>query len=99
MKQRKGIAGFAHVRARVPHQVHGPPPGLGVIVCLVGGGQEIHTGEAGIAEWLDACLTTHFPHWQLHVSAAGRWSEYAAGEALELGPHPRTQRAPRRACT
>ena len=25
-----------------------------VIVCLVGGGQEIHTGEAGIAEWLDA---------------------------------------------
>ena len=23
-----------------------------VIVCLVGGGQEIHTGEAGICEWI-----------------------------------------------
>ena len=25
-----------------------------VIVCLVGGGQEINTGEAGISEWFDA---------------------------------------------
>ena len=25
-----------------------------VIVCLVGGGQEINTGEAGISEWLTA---------------------------------------------
>jgi len=29
-----------------------------VIICLVGGGQEIHTGEAGIAEWLDAVRLT-----------------------------------------
>ena len=27
-----------------------------VIICLVGGGQEIHTGEAGIGAWLDAVI-------------------------------------------
>lgn len=36
------------------------------IVCLVGGGQEINTGEAGIEEWLRA-LQKSFPHWQVHV--------------------------------
>lgn len=35
------------------------------IVCLVGGGQEINTGEAGIEEWLRA-LEKSFPHWQVH---------------------------------
>jgi hypothetical protein len=28
--------------------------GLATVICLVGGGQEINTGEAGISEWLDA---------------------------------------------
>ena len=31
------------------------------IVCLVGGGQEINTGEAGISEWIKA-LNDKFPH-------------------------------------
>ena len=29
-------------------------PDWAVIVCLVGGGQEINTGEAGIGEWIDS---------------------------------------------
>ena len=37
------------------------------VVCLIGGGQEINTGEAGIVEWLSA-LTNNFPHWKVHVS-------------------------------
>lgn len=32
-----------------------------VIVCLVGGGQEINTGEGGIAEWI-AALKERFPN-------------------------------------
>jgi len=54
-----------------------------VVVCLVGGGQEIHRGEAGIAEWLDA-LREHFPQWHIHLSPNLRDSEYAAGDALGL---------------
>jgi hypothetical protein len=38
-----------------------------VIVALVGGGQEINTGEAGLAEWGRA-LQNRFPHWTVAVS-------------------------------
>jgi hypothetical protein len=53
-----------------------------VIVCLVGGGQEINIGEAGIDAWLDA-VNTAFPHWHMYISSRLTDSEYAAGKALE----------------
>lgn len=43
--------------------------GFSTIVCLVGGGQEIHDGEAGIEEWFRA-LREHFPNWKLFYSSA-----------------------------
>lgn len=52
-----------------------------VIVCLVGGGQEINTGEAGISAWLKAAME-HFPHWKMFVSSRLHDSEYMAGDAL-----------------
>lgn len=54
-----------------------------VIVCLVGGGQEINTGEAGIGEWISA-LNRSFPHWHIYLSSRLEDSEYAAGKALKL---------------
>ncbi|MBM4153175.1 MAG: DUF2075 domain-containing protein, partial [Kiritimatiellaceae bacterium] len=54
----------------------------GVIVCLVGGGQEINTGEAGISEWVDA-LNRSFPTWHIHISDRLTDSEYGAGVVLE----------------
>jgi hypothetical protein len=48
-----------------------------VIVCLVGGGQEINTGEAGISEWIRA-LEDRFPHWRVHVSPRIALPEYGA---------------------
>lgn len=53
-----------------------------VVVCLVGGGQEINTGEAGISAWLDAIRTT-FPSWHVYISPSLTDSEYDAGHALE----------------
>jgi hypothetical protein len=53
-----------------------------VIVCLVGGGQEINTGEAGISEWIDSLVRT-CPHWHAYISSRITDSEYAAGCALE----------------
>ena len=53
-----------------------------VIVCLVGGGQEIHTGEAGITEWLEA-VRVRFPHWAVFVSPHLTETEYAAQESLQ----------------
>jgi len=54
-----------------------------VIVCLVGGGQEINIGEAGISEWIIS-LNRSFPDWHVYVSDKLLDSEYAAGEALKL---------------
>ena len=53
-----------------------------MIVCLVGGGQEINTGEAGITEWVRS-LVRRFPTWHLHISPKLDDAEYAAGGALE----------------
>ena len=56
-------------------------PNWGVVVCLVGGGQEINTGEAGISEWLSA-VCHRFPHWDVYISSNLQDSEYAAMDAI-----------------
>lgn len=52
-----------------------------VVVCLVGGGQEINTGEAGIEEWIYA-LQRSFPDWHIHISPRLHEEEYGAGRVL-----------------
>ena len=37
------------------------------VVCLVGGGQEINSGEGGIGLWIDA-LNQRFPDWKIYIS-------------------------------
>lgn len=53
------------------------------IVCLVGGGQEINTGEAGISEWIKA-LNEKFTHWKVYISPKLTEAEYAEGRVEEL---------------
>ena len=57
-------------------------PDWATIVCLVGGGQEINTGEAGVAEWFDA-VEESFPHWKIYLSDRLTDSEYGAGAIIE----------------
>lgn len=54
-----------------------------VIVCLVGGGQEINTGEAGITEWINA-LNNRFHHWNVYISPELTADEYAEGNVNAL---------------
>lgn len=54
-----------------------------VVVCLVGGGQEINTGEAGISEWIE-CLNRSFPDWNIYLSSRLTDSEYGAGKVLDI---------------
>jgi len=56
------------------------------IVCLVGGGQEINTGEAGISEWIKA-LNDQFKHWDVYISPHLTDAEYAEGKVNELLKH------------
>lgn len=54
-----------------------------VVVCLVGGGQEINTGEAGIGEWLRA-INANFPDWNIFISDQLTGKAYAEGELEDL---------------
>lgn len=57
------------------------------IVCLVGGGQEIYQGEAGIIEWFKA-LQSHFPEWDIYAPESIREENYLGNEDLAtLAPH------------
>ena len=53
------------------------------IICLVGGGQEINTGEAGITEWIKA-LNEHFQNWKVFISPHLTDVEYAEGKVDDL---------------
>lgn len=81
MKRRKGQPNFRWSEPAFLISYMDRHTDWAVIVCLVGGGQEIHTGEAGISEWLEA-VRQHFPHWHLYISSQLTDSEYAAGSAL-----------------
>ena len=52
------------------------------IICLVGGGQEINTGEAGLKEWFDA-LKNHYPDWEIYISDKLGDSEYIGEKTFE----------------
>lgn len=56
------------------------------IVCLIGGGQEINTGEAGISEWISA-INDRFSHWNVYISDKLTEPEYAEGKVTELLQH------------
>lgn len=56
-------------------------PDWAVVVCLVGGGQEINTGEAGISEWFES-LERSFPNWHIYISSRLTDSEYGTEKVL-----------------
>lgn len=82
MKRRKKIANFNQSEPEFLISYLDRHDAWSVVICLVGGGQEIHTGEAGIGEWLDA-VRLRFPHWHVYVASNLADSEYVAQEALE----------------
>src|SRR5665213_801378 len=51
------------------------------IVALIGGGQEINTGEAGLIEWFDA-LQKHFNNWEVYYSRQIIDKDYSWGQDL-----------------
>jgi len=82
MKQKKGIADFNYSEPEFLISCLDRHKDWAVIICLVGGGQEINTGEAGISEWLEAMNTT-FPDWKVYISPNLTDSEYAAMDTIE----------------
>jgi DUF2075 family protein len=80
MKRKKGIANFDQSEPEFLISCLDRHQDWAVVVCLVGGGQEINTGEAGISEWIHA-RNRSFPGWDLHVSSRLSDSEYDVAES------------------
>jgi DUF2075 family protein len=82
MRRKKNKLNFNHSEPEFLISCLDLHPDWAVIVCLVGGGQEINTGEAGIGEWLES-LNRSFPKWHIYISSRLTDSEYGAGEVLK----------------
>src|SRR5947207_8925452 len=83
MRRKKRVASFAHSEPEFLISYMDRHVDWAVIVCLVGGGQEINTGEAGIDAWLDA-VNRRFPGWEMFISSRLTDTEYAAGKVLDI---------------
>lgn len=83
MRQKKGMVEFHSSEPEFLIACLDRHPDWAVVVCLVGGGQEINTGEAGISEWLQT-VARCFPAWDVYISSKLHDSEYASNLALKL---------------
>ena len=81
MRRKKGKTGFDKSEPEFLISCLDRHADWAVVVCLVGGGQEIKIGEAGIGGWIEA-VADKFPHWRAYISPHLRDGEYAAGNAL-----------------
>ena len=83
---------FMHMKKGIPNFTFSEPEFLiscldrhqdwAVVICLVGGGQEINSGEAGITEWLKA-IDSLYPEWEVYLSPNLTDSEYAAQDDID----------------
>jgi hypothetical protein len=76
MKRKRGQANFSMSEPDFLLSVMNRHKDWCVVVCLIGGGQEINTGEAGISEWITA-LKEHYQDWEIHFSDEIFKSDYA----------------------
>jgi len=75
MRRKRGQLGFDMSEPEFLISVLDRHSDWAVIICLIGGGQEINTGEAGLEEWFCA-LQKSFPGWQVYVSQQLTDAEY-----------------------
>jgi len=82
MRRKKDTPGFKHSEPEFLISCLDRQPDWAVIVCLVGGGQEINTGEAGIGEWIES-LNRSFYDWHIYISPHLTDAEYGAEDVLK----------------
>lgn len=81
MAQRKGVPDFDQSEPEFLISVMDRHTDWCTIVCLIGGGQEINAGEAGLTEWF-AALKKRFGHWKIYTSPQLAHRDYHWGQDL-----------------
>lgn len=92
MQRKRGQTDFDMSEPEFLISVMNRHPDWCTVICLVGGGQEINTGEAGISEWIST-LQGRFTDWLIHVSPRISNPEYGSKiefEAFLTSPRVRS---------
>jgi hypothetical protein len=92
MREKRGQAGFNMSEPAFLLSVMDRHDDWCCVICLVGEGQEINSGEVGITEWFDA-LHSRFPDWRVHLSEIVA-SQSEAAKALMMSGQASTPPAP-----
>ena len=79
MSQKKGRTNFQMSEPEFLISVMDRHQDWCTVVCLVGGGQEINAGEAGLTEWFSA-LRRCFPDWKIYTSEQLAHRDYHWGQ-------------------
>ena len=79
MATKKGVPSFPYSEPEFLISTMDRQKDWGVVICLVGGGQEINTGEAGLLEWFHS-LRKSFAHWDVYITPELNDDEYRRGE-------------------
>lgn len=79
MRQKKGLSDFSFSEPEFLISCMNRHVDWAVVICLVGSGQEINTGEGGIAEWFEA-IDRRFRSWDVYLSPELAGAEYQGGE-------------------
>lgn len=82
MKRKKGVDAFNQSEPEFLIRIMDRHQDWAVIICLVGGGQEIYNGEAGIIDWFRA-LQNKFRNWHIYLSDKMTDSEYVGNSSIE----------------
>ena len=80
MFTKKGVSPFPYSEPEFLISTMDRHQGWAVVICLVGGGQEINTGEAGLPEWFDS-LRRAFPAWDVYITPQLNDDEYRRGRS------------------
>lgn len=82
MNRKKGVSNFQQSEPEFLISIMDRHKDWSVIICLVGGGQEIYKGEAGIEDWFKA-LKKGYHNWEIYLSNKMIDYEYLGNSTLE----------------
>lgn len=82
MHRKKGVAEFNQSEPEFLISIMDRHQDWATIICLVGGGQEIYTGEAGIEDWFKA-LNKGYDQWEIYLSDKMVDYEYVGDSSIK----------------
>lgn len=82
MRTKKKVADFPYSEPEFLISTMNRHRDWAVVICLIGGGQEINTGEAGLPEWFDS-LQRSFADWDVYLTPQLNDSEYRHGRSWQ----------------